>query len=192
MFQALKAATDQLEETCRGVRAELQGSQAAERHPGVSWRFFGWMFWESLGWKSYFWEKKEVETSIRFTFYASFRVDGFGRSWWWKLECCRLMKAAGDSLGTCFCHGNTMLRRRGLSLERFACFTTQLHGDYIEPHWGLLLSKIYPAQWNVTTVSDTAHPAWMPCTRLGTCHAAAEGAPTGSSRLKDSRGNPIW
>ena len=123
---------------------------------------------------------------------ASFRVDGFGRSWWWKLECCRLMKAAGDSLGTCFCHGNTMLRRRGLSLERFACFTTQLHGDYIEPHWGLLLSKIYPAQWNVTTVSDTAHPAWMPCTRLGTCHAAAEGAPTGSSRLKDSRGNPIW
>eukprot|EP00434_Breviolum_minutum_P022771 symbB.v1.2.020089.t2/scaffold1672.1/size106478/1 len=29
--KALKAATDQLEETCRGVRAELQGSQAAER-----------------------------------------------------------------------------------------------------------------------------------------------------------------
>ena len=36
VFQALKAATAQLEETRRGVRAELQGSQAAERRPGIS------------------------------------------------------------------------------------------------------------------------------------------------------------
>ena len=138
-------------------------------------------FWFCLGWKSYLFRSG---------------VGGFGRIWWWKLECCRLMKAAGDSLGTCFCHGNTMLRRRGLSLTR------AVTNSLVASHWGLLLSKIYPVQWNVTTVSNTAHPAWMPCTRLGrgqglctwcgTCHAAAEGAPTGSSHLKDSRGIPIW
>ena len=51
-----------------------------------------------------------------------------------KLECCRRVKAAGDSFGTCFCHCNTMLRRRGLSLEQcLACLTTQLHGDCIRP-----------------------------------------------------------
>ena len=53
-----------------------------------------------------------------------------------KLECCRLMKAAGDSLGTCFCHCDTMLRRRGLSVEQrqipwLLVLPPSYMGDYI-------------------------------------------------------------
>ena len=44
LFEALKAATAELEETRRGVRAELQGSQAAERRiSALIFTFFCWL-----------------------------------------------------------------------------------------------------------------------------------------------------
>lgn len=62
-FQALKAATAELEETRRGVRAELQGSQAAERR-----RFFG--LGENLRFFCGGEEKKQVGNSKRTFIYG--------------------------------------------------------------------------------------------------------------------------